>query len=451
MPYKIGMISLGCPKNQVDGEIMLSLLQDAGYELTANEREADAIIVNTCGFIEDAKQESIENILELASLKEEGSLRAIVVTGCMAERYQRQVRRELPEVDAVVGIGGNARIVEVLDGVLHGSPAELFAEKSALPLNGKRILTMPHYTAYLKIAEGCDNFCSYCAIPMIRGRFRSRAPEEILAEARRLAEQGVKELVLVAQDTTRYGEDLNEGVRLPGLLAELEKIEELRWIRLLYTYPERITDELIDVIAGSDKILHYLDMPIQHCDGEILRRMNRKGDRDSLTQLIAKLRARIPDLSLRTTLIAGFPGETPAQFEALAEFVNEVRFEHLGCFVYSPEEDTPAASFPDQIDPQIKQDRADHIMARQNEISAAHCEARVGSETEVLVEGYDGYIKCFYGRSYAEAPEIDGKIFFRSAGRYRPGEFARVRITEPLDYDLLGEDVKGGLPDEYTE
>ena len=441
MAYKVGMVSLGCPKNQVDGEIMLSLLRDAGYELTPDENEADAVIINTCGFIEDAKRESIENILELAALKKDGSLKAVVVTGCMAERYRGQVRAEMPEVDAVVGLGGNAKIVEVLDKVLLKSAVELFAEKSALPLGGKRVLTTPPYTAYLKIAEGCDNRCSYCAIPQIRGRYRSREIDDILREAERLAETGVRELVLVAQDTTRYGEDLRGRAMLPELLAKLEKIEPLRWIRVLYTYPERITDELIGVIANGDKILHYLDMPIQHCDAGILARMNRPGGRERLTALIAALRRRIPDIVLRTTLIAGFPGETRAQFESLMEFVGQARFDRLGCFVYSPEEDTKAALFEDQIDGKTKKARADSLMRLQADIAAEKGRARVGSRAQVLVEGYDGYIKHFYGRSYAEAPEIDGKIFFKSKRRYAPGDFARVRITDTLDYDLLGQDI----------
>lgn len=350
MSEKIGMISLGCPKNQVDAEIMLARLAEDGFEITNEVDGADAVIINTCGFIEDAKKEAIENILDMAELKKEGILGKIIVTGCLAERYREEIFAEIPEVDAVVGLGSNADICAVCKRVLAGESVETFGEKTCLPLSGERLLTTPEWFAYLKIAEGCSNHCTYCAIPSIRGEFRSRPPEDILAEAKHLAEMGVKELVVVAQDTTRYGEDLYGKSALPALLKALSKIEGIQWIRVLYCYPERITDELLEVIAETENIANYLDIPIQHADASVLKAMNRKGDRESLLQLIRKIRARIPDAVLRTTLITGFPGETQEAFETLCAFVKEAQFDRLGCFAYSAEEGTPAASLPNQID-----------------------------------------------------------------------------------------------------
>lgn len=439
MKYKIGMVSLGCPKNQVDAEVMLKTLETAGFEITPNEAEADAIIINTCGFIEDAKTEAIENIIE-ASAHKEDNLKALIVTGCLAERYKDEITREIPEVDVVVGIGKNGNIAEIVKTAIEGKKANYYSEKCDLPLGGDRILTTPFYTAYLKVAEGCDNCCTYCAIPLIRGRFRSRSIEDCVAEAKDLAEKGVTELVVVAQDTTRYGEDINGGKSLlPQLLSELCKIEKLHWIRTLYTYPERITDELLDLIASEPKLVPYLDIPLQHCNGEILANMNRAGDRKSITALINKIRTKIPDITLRTTLLVGFPNETEEQFCELCEFQKEMRFDRLGCFPYSEEEGTPAAGFEGQIDRQKRQDRAENIMDAQLLIAAEKNAEKAGKTIEVLVEGYDDYIRCYYGRSAADAPEIDGKVFFISPKPLVIGTYQTVYINDTLDYDLLGE------------
>ena len=438
---KIGLASLGCPKNQVDAEIMLSKLKNAGYELTPFEEEADAILVNTCGFIESAKQEAIDTILELAALKKEGKLKALIVTGCLAERYRKQLMEQISEIDAAVSIGRNAEIVEIVNRALDGERTGYFGTNEGLPLEGKRILINEPYYAYLKIGEGCNNCCSYCAIPLIRGKMRSRTIESVLEEANTLASSGVKELVIVAQDTTRYGEDIYGKCELPRLLQELCKIEKIHWIRVLYTYPDRITDELLDVIADQKKIVKYLDMPIQHCNGEILRRMNRPGDRESLCNTIRKIRERVPGIVLRTTLIAGFPGETQEQFEELCEFVRDMRFERLGCFAYSAEEDTPAAEFDDQIPEELKQKRQEIVMEHQSFITAEIAEGLEGQTMEVLTEGYDSYIKRFYGRSFADAPDIDCKVFFTGKEKYEPGQFVSVKITGALDMDLLGETV----------
>ena len=438
-PYKIGMVSLGCPKNQVDAEMMLQALSDAGFVITPDEAEADAIIVNTCGFIEEAKAEAIENILEVARYKKTGRLKALVVTGCLAERYRDDVTEEIPEVDVVVGIGANDRIPRIVADAIEGKRENAYGKKEELNLEAPRMLTTPPYTAYLKLADGCDNCCTYCAIPAIRGRFRSREMAKVVAEARGLAAKGVRELTLVAQDTTRYGEDLCGKSLLPDLLKELAKIDGIRWIRMLYTYPERITDELLEVMANEEKVLPYLDIPIQHCNGEILRRMNRRGDRESLSALLEKIRRRLPGVTLRTTLITGFPGETEEQFCELAEFVKQQRFDRLGCFAYSAEEDTPAASFPDQVAEQVKRDRMELIMNDQLTIVQEKNAEKLGKELEVLIEGYDDYIKCYYGRSAADAPEVDGKVFFLSTRPLVIGDFVKVRVNDTLEYDLLGE------------
>ncbi len=438
-PYKIGMVSLGCPKNQVDAEMMLQALADAGFVITPDEAEADAIIVNTCGFIEEAKAEAIENILEVARYKKTGRLKALVVTGCLAERYRDDVTEEIPEVDVVVGIGANDRIPRIVADAIEGKRENAYGKKEELNLEAPRMLTTPPYTAYLKLADGCDNCCTYCAIPAIRGRFRSREMAKVVEEARGLAAKGVRELTLVAQDTTRYGEDLCGKSLLPDLLKELAKIDGIRWIRMLYTYPERITDELLEVMANEEKVLPYLDIPIQHCNGEILRRMNRRGDRESLSALLEKIRRRLPGVTLRTTLITGFPGETEEQFCELAEFVKQQRFDRLGCFAYSAEEDTPAASFPDQVAEQVKRDRMELIMNDQLTIVQEKNAEKLGKELEVLIEGYDDYIKCYYGRSAADAPEVDGKVFFLSTRPLVIGDFVKVRVNDTLEYDLLGE------------
>lgn len=441
MPKKIGMISLGCPKNQVDAEIMLAKLAEKGYEITNEVDGADAVIINTCGFIEEAKQEAIENILDMAQLKKEGIIGKIIVTGCLAERYREEVLQEIPEIDAVAGIGANADICSVCERVLSGDKVETFGEKTCLPLSGERLLTTPSWFAYLKIAEGCSNHCTYCAIPSIRGEFRSRQPEDVLAEAKHLAETGVKELVVVAQDTTRYGEDLYGKSALPALLKALAKIEGLEWIRVLYCYPERITDDLLDVIAENDNIANYLDIPIQHADAAVLKAMNRKGDHDSLLRLIEKIRARIPDVVLRTTLITGFPGETEEAFETLCDFVKTAQFDRLGCFAYSAEEGTPAARFPDQIDDDVKRERGETVMEMQYRIFDERNRQNIGKILKTVVEGYDPYTDSYFGRTYRDAPEIDGQIKFTCGYELHEGEFVEVEIFDTLDYDLIGEVV----------
>lgn len=436
---KISMVSLGCPKNLVDGEMLLHSLKTEGHEITPYENEADVIIVNTCGFIGDAKKEAIENILESARYKTEGNLKALIVTGCLAERYKDDILSEFPEVDAVVGIGKNGDIAEIVKNALNGERNSYYAPKEYLDINAPRLVSTPFYTAYIKIAEGCDNNCTYCAIPLIRGKFFSRKIEDIVKEAEGLAKNGVKEVILVAQDTTKYGSDIYGEPKLDILLEEISKIEGIEWIRTLYTYPDKITDGLIKTVKTNPKVCKYFDMPIQHCNKRILKRMNRKGDRESLTKVIDKIRAEIPNVTLRTTLITGFPGETDQEFSELCEFVKQTEFDRLGCFAYSPEEDTPAASFPDQIDEQIKLDRADIIMNDQLVIVNQKNQDKIGTVEKVLVEGYDDYIKCYFGRSEADAPDIDGKVFFISKTALSIGDFVNVRINDTIEYDLLGE------------
>lgn len=439
MAVKVGMVSLGCSKNRVDGEMMLYTLKEKGYELVKDVAFCDVAIINTCGFIEDAKQESIEEILELVRLKNEGTIQAIIVTGCLAERYRSEVMKELYEVDAVVGIGGNKNIAEVVDEVLRKKKIELYPSKRELPLCGGRVRSTPFYYAYLKIAEGCDNRCTYCAIPMIRGQFRSRPMEDILQEAKDLSERGVKEFILIAQDTSRYGEDLCGKSLLPELLRELCAIPTVQYIRILYCYPERITEELIDVIAEEPKILKYIDIPMQHCSGKVLKRMNRHGDRESLTRLVQHLRERIPKLVIRTTLMTGFPGETTEDFAELSEFVEEMRFDRMGCFAYSQEEDTPAAKMPDQLDEETKRHRQNLIMEQQSRIMTEVNRKYIGKTLGILCEGYDQQAECYYGRSAADAPEVDGRVYFITEGkRVRVGDLIRVTITDSLEYDLMG-------------
>lgn len=443
MAIKVGMVSLGCPKNQVDAEILMGLLRQDGFELTPDAGLADVVVVNTCGFIESAKQESIENILEFCQLKKEGRIKCVVATGCLAERYREELVKEIPELDVVLGIGSNEQIAAAVRTALDGKKSVLFdAKKEDLPLNGGRVLsTLPFY-AYLKIAEGCDNRCSYCAIPMIRGRFRSREMADILEEARWLSENGVTEVVVVAQDTTRYGEDLPGGETLAALLTELCKIDGFRWIRVLYCYPERITDELLEVFAREEKLVKYLDIPLQHANGRVLRAMNRHGDRQELTALMKKIRDKVPGIVLRTTLIAGFPGETPEEFEELCEFVNDIRFERLGCFAYSQEEGTPAGRMKDQIEEEEKIRRAELIMEQQMFIMNDYNEAQVGNVLTAVVEGYDRYAQAFFGRTAMDAPDIDGKIFFTSPKPLSIGQYVGVQVDEVLDYDLMGEAVE---------
>lgn len=442
LSYKIGMVSLGCPKNQVDAEHMLFLLKNEGFILMPDAFEADIVIVNTCGFIEDAKKEAIENILDFAELKKEKRIRKIIVTGCLAERYREEVLMEIPEIDAVVGIGGVSEIARICREVIAGETLQIYKEKELLPLEGDRILTTPVYWAYLKIADGCDNCCSYCAIPGIRGRFRSRTMEDIVAEAKKLASLGTRELVLIAQDTTRYGEDIYGKLMLPDLLNELCNIEDIHWIRLLYCYPDRITDQLLDVIAAQAKVLPYIDLPLQHADAEILRKMNRTGGRTELSELLHTIRNRIPEAVIRTTLITGFPGEGEAEFAELAAFIKESKFERLGCFAYSPEEGTPAAEMENQIDEEIRLRRQEIVMEEQYGIAEAFNQQCIGRILEVLVEGYDEYIKHFVGRSYMDAPEIDGKVFFRADFMIHEGSFVNVKITDVMEYDLLGEAIQ---------
>lgn len=437
---KIGMISLGCPKNQVDAELMLAKLTAQGHEISGEISGCDVVIINTCGFIEDAKREAIDNILEMADFKEAGEIGKIVVTGCLAERYKAEILEELPEVDAVVGLGNNGNIADIVSQVIDAdTPIVAIGERENLPLCGERLLTTPEYWGYLKIADGCSNHCTYCAIPSIRGEMRSRKIEECVEEAKALAADGIKELIVIAQDTTRYGEDLYGEPNLHELLTKLCEIDGLHWIRVLYCYPDRLTDELIDVIAREDKICKYIDLPLQHCDAEVLKRMNRHGDRASLTALIAKLRERIPDVCIRTTLITGFPGETDEQFCELSEFVHENCFDNLGCFAYSPEEGTPAASFEDQLEEEEKVHRGELIMDAQYGIVLNNNKALVGKTLEVIVDGYDPYNDVYEGRTYRDAPEIDGKISFVCDASLQPGTFVDVTVTGYNEYDLLGE------------
>lgn len=438
---KVGMVSLGCPKNQMDAELMLARLRDAGYDITAESGLADVVVVNTCGFIEDAKQESIDNILEFAQLKKEGQIRGIVVTGCLAQRYQDELVRELPECDGVLGLGANADIVEAVDTVLSGGKAVAFPDRCRWVLDGPRLLTTPSFFAYMRVADGCNNRCAYCAIPLIRGGLRSRDMEALVREAEELAAGGVKELILVAQDTTMYGQDFEGRPLLPELLERLCAVEGLCWIRLLYCYPEHITDELLAVMRRQPKILRYLDVPLQHCSGRVLRAMNRPGDRESLTALFGRIREALPGVVLRTTILVGFPGETEADFEELCAFIKEIRFERLGCFAFSAEEGTPAASMPGQLPEEVKNRRRDIVMQTQERIADEYNRAQMGKTLDVLVESFDRYAECWFGRSAADAPDIDGKIFFTTKTPVAPGDLIRVQITDCLDWDLLGERV----------
>lgn len=437
--YKIGMISLGCPKNQVDGEILLSKLSDAGFEIVNTIEQSDLIIVNTCGFIDDAKKEAIETILEVAQYKEAGIISAIVVTGCLAERYQDEILREMPEVDAVVGIGANENIVKICQKALCGISTSIFPDKCYLPLDDDRMLSTPSHWAYLKIAEGCDNKCAYCAIPAIRGPFRSRTIESIVAEGEKLAQKGVKEIILVAQDTTKYGYDLYGEYRLDDLLMELVKIDGIEWIRLFYCYPQRITDSLIEVIKTQNKICNYIDIPLQHANHDVLKNMNRTGDAQSYIELLSKMRREIPDISFRTTFMVGFPGETEEQFEDLCNFVNEVKFDKMGCFTFSPEEDTPAYDMDCQIDEDVKQRRQEVLMNLQYSVTQQCNQNKIGKIYKVIVdEANDG---TYIGRSYLDSPEIDSGIIFTSKEQIPIGSFVNVKIISFDGYDLIGECV----------
>ena len=439
MAIKVGMVSLGCSKNLVDSERMLYKLRSHGYKLVTEPGLADVAIVNTCGFIKSAKEEAIDTILELGKLKEEGTLKKIIITGCLVERYKDEAAEQFPAADAVIGIGSTKDIVDVLDHVLADERYVCFAPKLEAELSGERIIsTLPFFT-YLKVAEGCSNCCTYCAIPLIRGKFRSVPMEDVIAEARKLAENGVTELVVIAQDTALYGNDLYGEPKLAELLTELCKIDGLRWVRTLYCYPERINDELLDVIAREDKLVKYLEIPIQHCNGEILGRMNRWGDTGRLEALFAHIREKVPGIVLRTTLITGFPGETEEQFEELAEFVKRVRFDRLGCFAFSREEGTKAYDLPGQIDEETAAHRADIIMEQQMLISCENNEKLMGKEFTAVVEGYDRFGECWFGRTALDAPDIDGKVFFTSERPLQIGDYVTIRITDTLDYDLIGE------------
>lgn len=437
--YKIYIISLGCPKNQVDCEIMVNKLMSGGFQIADSIENSDAVLINTCAFIEDAKTEAIETILEVAEYKKAGIISAIIVTGCLTERYQDEVMKEMPEVDAAIGIGADKDIVKVCMKALSGVTTNFFPSKDLLPLSAERTLFTPPHWAYLKLSDGCNNRCSYCAIPGIRGKYRERDMESIISEAKELVSHGVKEIVLVAQDTTKYGMALYGEYRLAALLRELCKIEELRWIRLFYCYPDKVTDELIDTIAEEEKVCSYIDIPLQHCSGEVLRNMNRSGNYKELKTLIDKMKDRIPGISLRTTLMVGFPGETDEQFEELCKFVKEMKFDKMGCFKFSPEEDTPAYDMVNQIDDDIKARREEVLMDIQYSVTEAANKARVGKEYETVIDSFDG--KNYIGRSYLDAPEIDSGIIISTDEKLSVGDFIKVKIIDYNGYDLIGEKV----------
>lgn len=440
-------ISLGCDKNLVDSEVMLGLVDEKGYRIVDSEEEADVIVVNTCCFIHDAKEESIQTILEMAQLKEQGRLKALIVTGCLAQRYQREILEEMPEVDAVLGTASYQRIADAIEEALSGKTFVALDGIDGLPLvDTKRMVTTGGHFAYLKIAEGCGKHCTYCIIPKLRGEYRSVPMERLLKEAGELAKQGVRELILVAQETTLYGKDLYGEKSLPRLLRELCKISGLRWIRILYCYPEEIDDALIQVIKEEPKICRYLDIPIQHASDGILRRMGRRTSNRELREIIGKIRREIPDIALRTTLITGFPGETKEQHEELKEFVDEMEFERLGVFTYSPEEGTPAADMDGQIPEEVKEERRAELMELQQEIAFEQAESMVGKELLVMVEGKVADENAYVGRTYRDAPNVDGLIFINTDRELMSGDFAKVTVTGAVEYDLIGE-----LSDEFTK
>ncbi|MGN0635120.1 MAG: 30S ribosomal protein S12 methylthiotransferase RimO [Acutalibacteraceae bacterium] len=439
---RIGLISLGCPKNQVDAEMMLAALQDDGFEIVDYVDGADAVIINTCAFIDDAKREAIENILDMAELKKEGVIRKIIVTGCLVQTEKDAILSEFPEVDAVIGIGANGSVVELVKKVLT-EDTRLFEcpDQRQMPMDGQRALTTPEYWAYLKIADGCSNCCTYCAIPGIRGGFRSRSMENILEEAKQLAETDVRELILIAQDTTNYGADLYGEKKLPELLHKLCEIDGIEWIRLLYCYPDKVTDELIETMASEPKVLHYMDLPLQHADDRILKAMNRKGTAADIRALIEKLRTAMPDIVIRTTFMTGFPGEDEDAFDNLALFVNEMEFDRMGCFSFSPQAGTPAYDMDGQVEDEVKQHRGEILMNDQYSIVEDKNLARIGKTYTVLVEEYDAYSDCYIGRTYMDAPEIDGVLYFTSQKEYEPGDFVQVTVTDTKEYDLVGRDT----------
>ncbi len=440
-------ISLGCDKNLVDSEVMLGLVEKRGYKIVDDEKEADIIVINTCCFIHDAKEESIQTILEMAEYKKGGRLKALIVTGCLAQRYQNEILKEIPEVDAVLGTASYHKIAETIEAALRGGGFLELADINGLPfVDTKRLVTTGGHFAYLKIAEGCDKHCTYCIIPKLRGNYRSVPIERLLKEAKELAEQGVKELILVAQETTIYGRDLYGEKSLHILLKKLCKISGIRWIRLLYCYPEEMDDRLIQVIKEEKKICHYLDLPIQHSEDEILKRMGRRTTKEQLISLIRKLREEIPDIVLRTTLITGFPGETTEQHEKLLAFVDEMEFERLGVFTYSPEEDTPAADMPDQVAEEVKEERQAELMEHQQEIVFEQAEEMTGKEVLVMIEGKVADENAYVGRTYMDAPGVDGLIFINTDRELMSGDFAKVTVTGAAEYDLIGE-----LSDEFTK
>lgn len=441
---KIAIASLGCSKNLIDSEQMTSILKSAGYELWENEADADIMIVNTCTFVEDAQTESINCILEFAQYKKADDKKLLIVTGCMAQRYKEQIISEIPEVDAVIGTNEYNRIAEIIDDCLNKpeQTERVCCSEAPLLYEGSRVLTTPGYTAFLKIAEGCDNRCTYCVIPSIRGRYRSRKIEDIIKEAETMAAGGVKEVIVIAQDTTRYGIDLYGEYKLPELLKELCRVDGIEWVRVHYCYPELVTDELIDVFANEPKICKYLDIPIQHSSDKILKLMGRRTNREQITSLIKKLRERIPGVALRTSIIVGFPGETEEDMEDLLDFIHEAKFDRLGVFTYSREEDTPAYNMPNQIDEDEKRLRLENVMVAQADIDDENNSKRCGTVQNVLVEGRDEIIKSYYGRTYADSVEIDGKVFFKSKKKLEPGDFVQVEIDEAMDMDLFGTAVE---------
>ncbi|MBQ3229919.1 MAG: 30S ribosomal protein S12 methylthiotransferase RimO [Clostridia bacterium] len=438
MPIKVGFVSLGCPKNLLNTEVMLAKLVDHGMEIVAEDIDADVIVINTCAFIESAKNEAIDNILDIAWLKKNRSLKGIVVTGCLPQRYKEEFLKELPEVNCILGTGAIDDICEAVEVAYNGGTFSSFKDVDNAPLGGERVITTPDYFAYVQIAEGCDNRCTYCVIPDIRGKFRSRKMTDIIEEVENLASIGIKEICLVAQDTTRYGEDLYGTYALDSLIASLSEIEGIEWIRVLYCYPDRITDGLIAEFKNNPKLQKYIDMPIQHINDDVLKRMNRRDTSESIKNVISKLRSEVPEIVLRSTVIVGFPGETEKQFNELRAFLKETKFERLGVFEYSREEGTPAYDMPSQVTAKTKKKRCEAIMSDQNRIHNDFNAGFVGKELKVICEGYDPVSECFYGRSYADAPEIDGKVYFTAPKRISEGQFVNVNITEVLDYDLFG-------------
>lgn len=442
MAIKAAINSLGCAKNLVDAERLLAKLHQGGIEITTEIADADVMIVNTCGFILSAKEEGIETILEYVELKKEKRLKGIVVTGCLAQRYFEEMRESIPEIDCILTPGCNDRICEAVQAAAEGRTLDLFARPEELELTGDRVVATPDGFAYLKIADGCDNRCAYCKIPDIRGKYRSVPMEELTAEARDLAASGVRELVVIAQDTTRYGTDLYQKPMLIELLRRLAEIDGIEWIRLMYLYPDKITDELLDYMAGEPKIVRYIEMPIQHSEEKVLAAMNRRGNEQSLLQTLEKIRRKLPGVVLRTTLMVGFPGEDKAAFTNLTEFVKKARFDRLGCFVFSPEEDTPAAAMPNATSAKTAERRQEIVMLEQSVIMEQINRARIGSTVRVLVEGFDKYAETWFGRSAGEAPEVDPKIFFTGKG-IAPGQMVDVKLTDVVDFDMIGELCNG--------